>query len=101
MRSTPAWLAAALLATAMATTACSGDVGKGAAIGAAGVDALGPGSILGNAAAGAVAGAAGGYIYDQEKDKKDNCISTLGAAELTPKRFCFRGPAENLLLPPT
>ena len=36
---------------------------------AAGLGALGPGSVLGNAAAGAAAGAAGGYIYDRVKDK--------------------------------
>ena len=72
MHTTRAWLATALLAAALAITGCDSNVGKGAAIGAAGgagLGALGPGSVLGNAAAGAAAGAAGGYIYDQTKDK--------------------------------
>ena len=66
------YLAAAMLAAGLATAGCEGNVGKGAAIGAAGgagLGALGPGSVLGNAAAGAAAGAAGGYIYDRVKDK--------------------------------
>ncbi len=48
--------------------ACSENVGRGAAVGAAGgaaVGAIGSGSIIGNAARGAAAGAAGGFIYDQ------------------------------------
>lgn len=48
--------------------ACTENVGKGAAVGAAGgaaIGALGSGSIVGGAAKGAVAGAAGGFIYDQ------------------------------------
>ena len=48
--------------------ACSENVGRGAAIGAAGgaaIGAVGSGSIVGNAAKGAAAGAAGGFIYDQ------------------------------------
>ncbi len=48
--------------------ACSENMGRGAAIGAAGgaaVGAVGRGSIIGNAARGAAAGAAGGFIYDQ------------------------------------
>lgn len=56
----------ALLALPLA--ACSENMGKGAAVGAAGgaaVGAIGSGSILGNAARGAAAGAAGGFIYDQ------------------------------------
>lgn len=64
----------ALLACGLAVAGCSGNTGKGAAIGAAGgagLGALGPGSVLGNAAAGAAAGAAGGYIYDRVKDKDD------------------------------
>ena len=73
MQITRAWLAAALLASVTAITGCDSNVGKGAAIGAAGgagIGALGPGSVLGNAAAGAAAGAAGGYIYDRTKDKE-------------------------------
>jgi hypothetical protein len=60
-----------LLAGLLGVGACSQNTGRGAAIGAAagaGIGALGPGSILGNAATGAVAGAAGGFIYDQVKD---------------------------------
>lgn len=56
----------ALLAVPLA--ACSENVGKGAAVGAAGgaaIGALGGGSILGSTARGAAAGAAGGFIYDQ------------------------------------
>jgi hypothetical protein len=56
----------ALLALPLA--ACTENVGKGAAVGAAGgaaIGALGGGSILGSAARGAAAGAAGGFIYDQ------------------------------------
>ena len=64
-------LAGSLLA-APALAGCDSNVGKGAAIGAAGgggIGALGPGSVLGNAALGAAAGAAGGFIYDKVKDK--------------------------------
>ena len=59
----------ALLAVlALPVTACTENVGKGAAVGAAGgatIGALGGGSILGGAAKGAAAGAAGGFIYDK------------------------------------
>ena len=64
-------LAAAVLAAVLGLAGCTENMGKGAAIGAAGgagLGAVGPGSILGNAAAGAAAGAAGGFIYDQVKD---------------------------------
>ena len=72
MATTRQAIAGLALAGALALAGCSESTGKGAAIGAAGgagLGALGPGSILGNAAAGAAAGAAGGYIYDQVKDK--------------------------------
>jgi hypothetical protein len=62
--------ASGLLIAALALSAC-GNTGKGAAIGAAagaGVGALGAGSVLGNAATGAIVGGAGGFIYDQVKD---------------------------------
>lgn len=75
MRATRHLGAAMALAAGLGLGACSGNTGKGAAIGAAGgagVGALGPGSVLGNAAAGAAAGAAGGYIYDRVKDKDDD-----------------------------
>jgi hypothetical protein len=65
-------LVAALFSVAAVLAGCSESSGKGAAIGAAGgagLGALGPGSILGNAAAGAAAGAAGGYVYDQVKKR--------------------------------
>lgn len=65
-------LLAGLLLTAPALAGCDSNVGKGAAIGAAGgagIGALGPGSVLGNAALGAAAGAAGGFVYDKVKDK--------------------------------
>ena len=59
---------AGLLLTAMlATTACSQNTGRGALIGGAagaGLGALTGGSIVGNAASGAVAGGAGGFLYD-------------------------------------
>jgi hypothetical protein len=74
MASTRTVTAAALVALALGAAGCDSNVGKGAAIGAAGgagVGALGPGSVLGNAAAGAAAGAAGGYIYDRVKDDDD------------------------------
>ena len=70
-----AWYGGVMVVALLAGTGCSGNTGKGAAIGAAGgagLGALGAGSILGNAAAGAAAGAAGGYIYDQVKDKNHN-----------------------------
>jgi hypothetical protein len=60
-----------LLVGLLGVSACTENTGRGAAIGAAagaGIGALGPGSILGNAASGAIAGAAGGFIYDQVKD---------------------------------
>jgi osmotically inducible lipoprotein OsmB len=65
-----ALVASSLLVAALTLSAC-GNTGKGAAIGAAagaGVGALGGGSVLGNAATGAVVGGAGGFIYDQVKD---------------------------------
>ncbi len=68
------WVGMAAIAAMLAATGCSENTGKGAAIGAAGgagLGALGQGSILGNAAAGAVAGGAGGFIYDQLKRGDD------------------------------
>ncbi len=59
---------AVLAALALPLGACSENMGRGAAIGAAGgaaVGAVGRGSHNGNAARGAAAGAAGGFIYDQ------------------------------------
>lgn len=64
------WMSVVAVVGLLATAGCSENTGKGAAIGAAGgvgLGALGQGSILGNAAAGAVAGGAGGFIYDQLK----------------------------------
>jgi osmotically inducible lipoprotein OsmB len=64
------WLGGALLAALLGVAACSEHTGTGAAIGAAtgaGIGLLGPGNVLGNAAAGAAIGGAGGYIYDQTK----------------------------------
>lgn len=64
------WMGAAAAMALLVSAGCSENTGKGAAIGAAGgagLGALGHGSILGNAAAGAVAGGAGGFIYDQLK----------------------------------
>jgi osmotically inducible lipoprotein OsmB len=75
MRTTRHLLFAGLLLAVPVLAGCDSNVGKGAAIGAAGgagVGALGPGSVLGNAAAGAAAGAAGGFIYDQVKDKDND-----------------------------
>ena len=66
------FVGSAMLAAALALSAC-GNTGKGAAIGGAagaGIGALSGGSILGNAATGAVVGGAGGFIYDQVKHKK-------------------------------
>lgn len=63
---------AGVLLAAPGLAGCDSNVGKGAAIGAAGgagIGALGPGSVLGNAALGAAAGAAGGFVYDKVKDK--------------------------------
>ncbi len=57
-----------LLAAASGTAACSENVGRGAAIGAAtgaGLGALGGGGIVRGAATGAAVGAAGGYVYDK------------------------------------
>jgi osmotically inducible lipoprotein OsmB len=71
MRERQNWLAAALVAGALALGGCGSNAGRGAAVGAAGgagLGALGPGSVLGNAAAGAAIGGAGGYIYDRAKD---------------------------------
>jgi hypothetical protein len=51
-----------------ATTACTENTGRGAAVGAAagaGLGALGGGGIVSGAAKGAAAGAAGGFIYDK------------------------------------
>lgn len=75
MRTPRHLLLAGLVLAIPALAGCDSNVGKGAAIGAAGgagVGALGPGSVLGNAALGAAAGAAGGFIYDQVKDKDDD-----------------------------
>lgn len=69
------WMSVAAVLGLLAATGCSENTGKGAAIGAAGgvgLGALGQGSILGNAAAGAVAGGAGGFIYDQLKRGDDD-----------------------------
>ena len=74
MRTPRHLLLAGLLLAAPALAGCESNVGKGAAIGAAGgagLGAVGPGSVLGNAALGAAAGAAGGFIYDQVKDEDD------------------------------
>lgn len=57
-----------VLALAVPVAACTENVGKGAAVGAAGgaaVGILGGGGVVGSAAKGAAAGAAGGFIYDQ------------------------------------
>ena len=62
--------AAVLVMTALATTGCSHNAGRGAAIGAAagaGLGALSGRGILGGAATGAVVGGAGGYIYDRAR----------------------------------
>jgi hypothetical protein len=61
-------LALLLLATALPLAACSENVTRGAAIGAAGGATVGlirGDNVLGNAATGAAAGAAGGFIYDR------------------------------------
>jgi osmotically inducible lipoprotein OsmB len=59
-----------VLAAALATTACTENSGKGAAIGAAAGAGVGllNGGIIRNTATGAILGGAGGYIYDQVKD---------------------------------
>lgn len=70
LRTKRRWAGMAAAAILLVAPGCSENTGKGAAIGAAGgagLGALGQGSILGNAAAGAVAGGAGGFIYDQLK----------------------------------
>ena len=63
-------VAGVLLATALGSTACTENTGRGAAIGAAAGAGLGVlnGGIIRNAATGAAVGAAGGYIYDQVRD---------------------------------
>jgi hypothetical protein len=61
-------LAVLLLATALPLAACSENVTRGAAIGAAGGATVGlirGDNVLSNAATGAAAGAAGGFIYDR------------------------------------
>jgi hypothetical protein len=71
MRRVRSWLVAALMAASGTLAGCDSNVGRGATIGAAGgagLGALGPGSVLGNAAAGAAIGGGAGYIYDQVKD---------------------------------
>jgi hypothetical protein len=70
MRRTRALAVAAVLATLVGTTACSGNSGRGAAIGAAAGAGVGllNGGIIRNAAVGAGLGAAGGFIYDQVRD---------------------------------
>lgn len=70
MRKLRAFLAVALIASIPALGACTDNMGKGAAIGAAAGASLGAVSgngILGSAAKGAAAGAAGGFIYDMVK----------------------------------
>ena len=69
MRMTRTAICLALLAASLGLASC-GNTGKGAAIGAAGgagLGALGPGSVLGNAATGAAVGGATGFIYDRVK----------------------------------
>ena len=59
--------AVVLLAVMPALAACTENMGKGAAIGAAagaGLGAVTGNGIFGSAAKGAAAGAAGGFIYD-------------------------------------
>lgn len=58
----------AIVALTIPVLGCSENVGRGAAIGAAGgaaVGVLGGGGVVSSAAKGAAAGAAGGFIYDQ------------------------------------
>jgi hypothetical protein len=58
----------AVAALAAPVVGCTENVGKGAAVGAAGgaaVGILGGGGVVSSAAKGAAAGAAGGFIYDQ------------------------------------
>lgn len=59
-----------LLTAVLATTACTENSGRGAAVGAAAGAGVGlfNGGIVRNAATGAILGGAGGYIYDQVKD---------------------------------
>ena len=67
MRIAQVFTAILLLLGVVSTTACTQNVGKGAALGAAtgaGLGALGGDGIIRNAATGAVVGAAGGFIYD-------------------------------------
>jgi hypothetical protein len=67
MRTVRAYLAIALLALVPALSACTENMGKGAAVGAAagaGLGAVTGNGVLGSAARGAAAGAAGGFIYD-------------------------------------
>jgi hypothetical protein len=64
-------IGAAAVSLMLATAACSGNTGKGAAIGAAGGAGLGAVTghgILGSAATGAIVGGASGFIYDQLKN---------------------------------
>ena len=70
MRAMRAFVAAILIASIPALSACTENTGKGAAIGAAagaGLGAVTGNGILGSAAKGAAAGAAGGFIYDMVK----------------------------------
>lgn len=70
MRGIRAFVAVILLASVPALSACTENMGKGAAIGGAagaGLGAVTGGGILGGAAKGAAAGAAGGFIYDMVK----------------------------------
>lgn len=67
MRKIRTYLAIGLLAVMPALAACTENSGKGAAIGAAagaGLGAVTGNGIFGSAAKGAVAGGAGGFIYD-------------------------------------
>jgi osmotically inducible lipoprotein OsmB len=75
MSNTRIGLIGMLVAGLLAVAGCSSDTGTGAAVGAAtgaGIGLLGPGSVLGNAAAGAALGGAGGYIYGQTKGNHHN-----------------------------
>lgn len=71
MRRSRTVVAGAMLAALLGTAACSESTGRGAAIGAAAGAGVGllNGGIIRNAAVGAGLGAAGGYIYDQVRDR--------------------------------
>lgn len=70
MRRMKLTLGALAIAAVAVTGACTKNTGRGALIGGAagaGLGALSGRGILGSAATGAVAGGAGGFIYDQVK----------------------------------